>query len=645
MITITGGQPVVINEDGNERELMYNANSIDEAVSEAVTEFQTQAEAIATEVIESIPADYTALDAEVDELDERLSNVEIDLKSITDDSVIDAFFGTNSVFASGANTNVVDLPNDADDNYTTKVTYSSYGFNPSVGSGQMYYFTPNFVSGKTYTLYIHYFGDWYSGADVYSNIRVFRGTTLISGNYYAEGESTVTFTFTSDGTEKIRFYVWNASVFNVYSVIAIAKTTAFSSTFSSLLSTAIGNNLKYGGHISASNYNTLIPDLDNAPVNTFYTGYTGDETKMPGHCPIVTTSPFVIKTYGTDGFVVYQEFTIFNNNTPQANPNIYSGNTWVRCLTGTPNNRAQFYSWVSGGSSIQSQINAMKPKVRPVITVEKSATADETNLVYNNFYKAMKYAYDNNCDVSVKAGEYDLVAEYIAVEGQTAYDNINNAWKGTPIGHGMTVKCEAEAYFTMKNTATTSANYLTIGQWLAPILPLNGGFVLDGWNCDAKNCRYVIHDGGYNNSGAFCNHEFVNCQMKLDNTDFENQQGLQTYRQCIGGGLLSGGIHVIVRNCIFESENVVDNAGIVSYHNVSDTTEGATSYNTYDIYGCYCKMGTIRFTYHGTETPVSPCKVHDNFVRSTPIFGAEAPSDTIINMEMLAWGNTITASA
>lgn len=253
--------------------------------------------------------------------------------------------------------------------------------------------------------------------------------------------------------------------------------------------------------------------------------------------------------------------------------------------------------------------------------------------------------YENNCDVNVKAGNYDLVAEYIAVEGQTAYDNIKNAWKGTPIGHGMTVKCAAEAYFTMKNTADTSTNYLTIGQWLSPLLPLDGGFRIEGWNIDAKNTRYVVHDGGYNNSDEFCNHEIINCQMILDNTDFEGQQGLQTYKTCIGGGLLSGGIHVIVKDCIFDSKNLPDYSANASYHNVSDTAAGATSYNTYEISGCYFRTGTVRCTYHGTETPVSPFKAHDNFLRSAPIFGAEVPNtDTIVNMELLAWNNTITPS-
>lgn len=50
-------------------------NIFDQAVEQAAEDFQEQAEHIVEEVIESIPADYTALTEEVDELNERLSHV------------------------------------------------------------------------------------------------------------------------------------------------------------------------------------------------------------------------------------------------------------------------------------------------------------------------------------------------------------------------------------------------------------------------------------------------------------------------------------------------------------------------------------------------------------------------------------------
>lgn len=50
-------------------------NIFDKAVEQATEDFQTNAEQIVEEVIESIPADYTALTEEVDELNERLSSL------------------------------------------------------------------------------------------------------------------------------------------------------------------------------------------------------------------------------------------------------------------------------------------------------------------------------------------------------------------------------------------------------------------------------------------------------------------------------------------------------------------------------------------------------------------------------------------
>ena len=54
-------------------------NIFDKAVEQATEDFQEQAEQIVEEVIESIPADYTALTEEVDELNERLGNFNNDL--------------------------------------------------------------------------------------------------------------------------------------------------------------------------------------------------------------------------------------------------------------------------------------------------------------------------------------------------------------------------------------------------------------------------------------------------------------------------------------------------------------------------------------------------------------------------------------
>ena len=51
-------------------------NIFDKAVEQATEDFQTNAEQIVEEVIESIPSDYTELTDEVDELNERIDNIE-----------------------------------------------------------------------------------------------------------------------------------------------------------------------------------------------------------------------------------------------------------------------------------------------------------------------------------------------------------------------------------------------------------------------------------------------------------------------------------------------------------------------------------------------------------------------------------------
>ena len=57
-------------------------NIFDKAVEQATEDFQEQAEQIVEEVIESIPADYTALTEEVDELNERLDDVKEEIDNV-----------------------------------------------------------------------------------------------------------------------------------------------------------------------------------------------------------------------------------------------------------------------------------------------------------------------------------------------------------------------------------------------------------------------------------------------------------------------------------------------------------------------------------------------------------------------------------
>ena len=57
-------------------------NIFDQAVEQATEQFQTNAEQVVEEVIESIPSDYTALTEEVDELNERLTSEEIEISAI-----------------------------------------------------------------------------------------------------------------------------------------------------------------------------------------------------------------------------------------------------------------------------------------------------------------------------------------------------------------------------------------------------------------------------------------------------------------------------------------------------------------------------------------------------------------------------------
>lgn len=66
-------------------------NIFDQAVEQATEEFQTNAEQIVEEVIESIPADYTELTEEVDELNERINNLDPGLSDDAKTALLNCF--------------------------------------------------------------------------------------------------------------------------------------------------------------------------------------------------------------------------------------------------------------------------------------------------------------------------------------------------------------------------------------------------------------------------------------------------------------------------------------------------------------------------------------------------------------------------
>lgn len=68
-------------------------NIFDQAVEQATEQFQENAEQIVEEVIESIPADYTELTEEVDELNERLDNIEPGLSDEAKAALLACFDG------------------------------------------------------------------------------------------------------------------------------------------------------------------------------------------------------------------------------------------------------------------------------------------------------------------------------------------------------------------------------------------------------------------------------------------------------------------------------------------------------------------------------------------------------------------------
>ena len=200
--------------------------------------------------------------------------------------------------------------------------------------------------------------------------------------------------------------------------------------------------------------------------------------------------------------------------------------------------------------------------------------------------------------VVVYPGVYDLTNEFAAEIAAASGD------VGIELSNDVYVKFLSGAYVK----ALFPESSVWISDHFQPFYAGGSGFVLDGANIEAQNCRYCVHDerGG---ADVKYHNVYKNCRMKFTLDDPAQSGGTRKYMQCIGGGLgkygyieIDGGHYTTVNN---ERTGQYSQQPI-SYHNgYSDGCDSKIFIK--DVY--LADEGIIRLGCYGSSTIKTPVYV------------------------------------
>ena len=278
-------------------------------------------------------------------------------------------------------------------------------------------------------------------------------------------------------------------------------------------------------------------------------------------------------------------------------------------------------------SNITLKVESASSETKTFI-VAKNGTGDYTKLK-DAIGEAVKYY---NATVIVKSGTYDLVEEY----GQTYLDSLSSGDYGMMLYNGINIKCSPNAHITF--------NYNGTNPWIiANFSPFNTGndlgYTIDGMNCTARNCRYILHDDPRPEAKTKYSYNTVkNCYFEMYSSpgyaDWINHQ-------IIGGGL-GDATSIVIENCIFNDNFTgVQSYNAVSYHN---STSGSSDYESkITIKDCYFMNGNkVAFEGYGDATSKTKVIVTNNNLQNgdADITYSSTAAD---NMTVYKWNNVSRA--
>ena len=352
--------------------------------------------------------------------------------------------------------------------------------------------------------------------------------------------------------------------------------------------------------IQASNYETLLPDLNNITENSVYSLLfaSGTESK-PAHLPVAPTGD--IETLETFIFSGSSATQLYYTKKDIFYRYMYNG-TWR--------------DWNSLKSSIASDIGETYDIKRTI----KVGTGE----AYTTLKSAVEYAVQYpNTTVLVGKGTYDLYEEF---GGDTFFDEYDStSSKGLTLSNGIILKFSSQAKVVFNNENENTE----IDSRFSPFNSGEKGFTIENLHLECSRCRYAIHDERGGSTDQYTN-IIKNSYIKHDNTD-------GGFTQTIGGGLGGNG-EIIIENCIIDSPNSTSTNEVISYHNNNSSTNTESKSNVV-IKDNYCKQGTIRVSWCGVSTLITDFLITGNKLNSAIKHTAEREQDVIENTNVVAWDN------
>ena len=159
----------------------------------------------------------------------------------------------------------------------------------------------------------------------------------------------------------------------------------------------------------------------------------------------------------------------------------------------------------------------------------------------------------------VDSGVYDLIEEF----GMEFFDSLTSA----NVMSGLQLKNRIHIIFSPNSKVIS--HYSGTNQYAQSLYsPFNTGkygFTIENLTLECSQCRYGVHDelnGAVEQSQSI----YKNCKITIDNST----NNYWSAKSCIGGGLGSN-TNVVVKNCVFATDDTDDRGGVY-YHNSNKTT-------------------------------------------------------------------------
>jgi len=254
------------------------------------------------------------------------------------------------------------------------------------------------------------------------------------------------------------------------------------------------------------------------------------------------------------------------------------------------------------------------------IIVDASGAGD-----YTSFTQAIYDTVDSGIDVFVKPGTYDIVAEYVALFGQSAVDSMADSDSAIFNGfqYGVRLRKRKVEFAPGAHLVCDWTGHTVDGTHRFSALGVDYNVEIIGLDLDVTATFYCIHDD-YGIATPYTV-KYENCRVVGHNLYNAN---------CIGGGCKKYSRHIL-NNCYFD--NNLTGSATVRYHNTN--AEGAEP----EIYVNNCYFNNW-FTprWYGAQT--SKMRVFVNNCEARSIHKMqESSSFNTDNVELYKWCNTETA--